>query len=113
MFGEGVLGGRLLLLNLYLSPAPPNLDLNPDQPVHTLIDITSLWIRNVVRQDAVVAPHLCLAVVVVPRLPLVAFDVGVVAVVDHTTIAPMVRPLATHLIEHRNSNRSLLWLLQG
>lgn len=64
------------------------------------------------RQDVVVEPHLRLAVAVVPRLPLAVFDVDVVAVVDHTTIAPMVQPLATHLIEHRDSNRSLLRLLQ-
>jgi len=112
MFGERALGGRLLFLNLYLSPAPLNLDLKCDKPILTLVDITagSPCIRNVVHQGAVEDPHLRLAAVVVPRL-LVVFDVDVAAVVDHTTTAPMVQP-PTHLIEHRDSNRSLLRLLQ-
>lgn len=65
-----------------------------------------------VRRDAVVG-LLRLAVVVVPRLPLAVFDAVVVAVVDHTTIAPMVQPLATRPFEHRANHRQRHRLLRG
>jgi hypothetical protein len=45
-------------------------------------------------------------VVVAHRLPLAVFDVDVAAVVDHTTIVPMVQPLGTRLFEHIDSHQS-------
>lgn len=66
-----------------------------------------------VRQDAVVGLLLPLVAIVVPRLPLVAFDVGVATVVGHITIVPMVQPLATPHSEHSGNHQSRHRLLRG